>query len=326
MVILRTEEGQSQDIAGGTGSTSQDFKDFLEQSQGAGALTFTADTFNPELLAQQSVTGGGQPFVYRYFPGNAPLYGVNPATEGGVGAEGRWSGRGYISNTAQLGGTSSLDDYNAEFIAKAHDDPDFRKWVTQRAWAWGTNVISQDGTFNQNAAFSWWVTLGERVAMNPSIRDSMTPEEYADGIYMRMGGDEAFAQSPAGIMFESGTTDPPITTSTSTETAEYNPEEIEAGIDDLAKRLLGRMASDRELARYRQTIRNFIMNNPTIRTVTTDRTDPLNVKETSEVQAGATAASALGVLGSQIERGSEGSAYRAGKMLEEAMMLMDRGL
>ena len=105
-----------------------------------------------------------------------------------------------------------------------------------------------------------------------------------------------------------------------------NKAAAEGAVDQLARGLLGRMANDTELAKYRKQINAFLKSNPNVRTEVQDATDPSNIKVTSSEKAGATPTDAASVLEMKLRRGSEGMAFNVGQMFEEALARADRNL
>lgn len=305
-----------QDISGGSGTT--DLPD-IPTGQAAVEAALEAAMKKAAAAREQETSSAG--WVYRTLPGTPEPWiryetpTVNPSSPG--------------LNTYMVEGKGkqkSVDDYAAEYWKRVQDDPAFEQWIIQRAWAFGADVIDKDGRFNVNQGFTFWGWLGNAVSSNPMIRDTQTPEMYADSRYNTVGGDAKFQEyaKSTGIGVDENAN--PIKTTTSIYRTKANPEVVNAGVDQLARSLLGRMASEKEMARYRKQINSFLASNPTVSTQTIDSTDPNNVKMSTSTKEGASASEAMSVLEMRMRRGSEGMAFNAGKMIEDAMMRMDRGL
>jgi hypothetical protein len=218
-----------------------------------------------------------------------------------------------------------LVSFEGEY-AKNIENPGFESWLVTRGWAFGRNLITKDGRFNASAGREFWNWLGEVVSKNPETQKSVTPEQYADGRYQGLGGDAAFQQ--AGGAAAAAATNP-IHTSTS-RSVSYNTmpgQAAEAAVDELARGLLGRMASNKELARYRKQINGFLKANPSISTSTSvSNSDTNTTTSSSTSKSGATPSDAVNILEMRMRRGSEGMAFNAGKMIEDALTGIDKGL
>jgi len=214
----------------------------------------------------------------------------------------------------------SIEDFEGEYAEKV-EDPAFQRWLSDRAWSmgWPTLIDSESGLFDYATGARFWSWLGNLVASNPTVAEGTTPEQYADARYAAAGGDQARddAYAAATKVEEQN----PITTLTQRSSTTIPGAVAEAGVDQLARALLGRMASDKELSRYRNTINKFLADNPSVSVTTRDATDPDNVKMTTETQQGASASDAFNVLEQRLSRGSEGRAFSVGKMLETAFLM-----
>lgn len=317
-------ETDPQDISGG--STGDQLRSALgdaastAQERANAAYESTARTGGGGTFGEPTTSPSGDPWVWRRLP--SASWQTFP-TQADTLSMGR------VRKTADGGKVASPEEFAGEFLKRLYDDENkkFEQWVIQRAWATtGSAPLDSDGRFSIPKALDWWKNLGATIAASPGIRDDMTPEQWADSIYQQVGGDDAFQQYADASGIGTDEEQNPITTQTNVYRTKANPEVVNARADELAQALLGRMASKAELARYRKTINSFLAKNPTVQTMTTDRTDPDNVKMTSSVKEGASTADALSVLEMKMRRGSEGMAFNAGKMIEDAMMMMDRGL
>jgi accessory colonization factor AcfC len=206
------------------------------------------------------------------------------------------------------------------------NDPTFRDWLSRRSLiVFGKDLYDEKGQFDTLAGEQAWTQFGVWTAANPDIQESVTPEKYADMLYNTYGGDAAYDR----LMEEKAKANEkenPITRRTTVSSMTMNKQAAEAAVDDLARGLLGRMASGAELARYRKQINAFLKANPNVRTEVQDATDPNNIKVTSNEKAGATPTDAANVLEMKLRRGSEGMAFNVGQMFEEALAGMDRNL
>lgn len=115
---------------------------------------------------------------------------------------------------------------------------------------------------------------------------------------------------------------PPITTEKHVSRTTINPLAANAATDQMAQALLGRMATKKEMARYRAVMNGILKSNPTVSTVRRDATDPYNVKVTTTTKDGASAADAQAAAQMRMQRSSEGMAFNAGKMFEQALRMM----
>lgn len=223
--------------------------------------------------------------------------------------------------------TKPYSQYSAEFQEKLLEDPiGFQKWLSSRAAAFNVDLIDKDGNFDVKGGENFWSYIGGLVAMNPTLRSKMMPETYADQRYLQMGGDAAYE---AYLQTKAVAKDNPIYTSTSSSTS-YNlmPDQAaEAAVDQLASSLLGRMASEKEMNRYRKQINAFLKANPSKSSSTTVSNSDTNTSDTTSTsKSGASPSDALAILEQKIKRGSEGMAFNAGQLIESAMSTMDRGL
>jgi hypothetical protein len=222
-----------------------------------------------------------------------------------------------------------LDDYNAEFWNR-WEDPNYQTWLLSRLVATGR---AKAGVTGPQEAYAGWVQIGEEAAKAPGWKG--TPEQllefYATGkVIDQTAIDKAMENGDLATMPDGSIADPngvaaapnPIQTSRSVSTATINPLAANAAIDQLAQSLLGRMASDKELARYRKTMNKIMSSNPTVNTRTVDSTDPDNVQITEHTKDGASAADAQSALQFKLQRGSEGMAFNVGKNFEQALRMM----
>lgn len=222
----------------------------------------------------------------------------------------------------------TVDEFAVEYTKKVQD-PAFREWEQQRAWAlgYGTLIDPTTKSFDVAKGQAFWGYLGSLVGQNPAVAEKMTPEQYADLAFYKAGGTDAYeehrkAQEEIDQQEEERN---PISTSTSTSTnyVRVTPEAAEAAVDQLARSLLGRMASDTELARYRKQINAFLKANPSVsKSTTVSNSDTQTSETTTTSHTGASASDAYNALQMRISRGSEGRAYEVGKMFEEALSKM----
>ena len=293
----------SQEQEGATGTGDQSAEQIAAESEGS---------VNPF---------GGEPWVLR-----------SPRTEYKIpyGATNPYAGapaKGYTSgiNAPTVGGASTLDLYAAEYQKRILDDKDgtFKDWLSKRAAVlFGKDLYDEKGQFNMLEGGNVWAQFGAYTSANPYLQESLTPEQYADQMYEQNGGDTTYDAWTA----EKEKANNPIRRRTETYTSTMNPEAAEAAVDDLARALLGRMGSSKELERYRKQINAFLKSNPTVRTSIEDSTDPANVVASTVTKEGASPQDALSVLEMKMRRGSEGMAFNVGQMFEEALTKMDRGL
>lgn len=233
---------------------------------------------------------------------------------------------GYQREDKTVYKPAALDDYSGEYWTKVNDDK-FQLWMRQRASIFGVDLLDKDGRFDYLKGAQVWAQFGSIVASNAQLRSTMTPEQWADMQYQKVGGDNAFAAYQEALAAESAAAQRnPITTTTETAYTTMNKGAAEAQVDQLARALLGHLATEKQLAHYRGVINSFLRANPSVRTTTTDATDPDNVKVTSKTKDGASAQDAVNMLEMKLRRGSEGMAFNAGKMIEDALAMMDRGL
>lgn len=227
------------------------------------------------------------------------------------------------------------DAYAAEYWEYVAKDPVRRRWWAQRAITMGlvefdpeAKDLVAEKEFAGGAIYRLWQATGETVRLNP-VLNQMTPEEYVDGYYNRLGGDEAFEAAKAATLKKIPS---PIqtTTQTSTNTFTMSRPEAEAAADQIAINLLGHMATSAQLRQARSVMNGILKANPTVSTTTTvsDQTDPNNPNITSSTSTkqGASPVDAANAYEMKIRRSSEGMAYGVGKLMEDAMMRLDRGL
>lgn len=238
--------------------------------------------------------------------------------------------RYYTPTTAQTGAfeTSSsgavptladLDAYDGEYASRLND-ADFRSWMTRMATVlWGMDPTKDADLLDKG--FSLWQYAGKMVGANPSLRDSVKPEEWLETQYRLTGGDQLYEKYLA-LAKKNAQEPPPITTETSTQTYSITAAQAQGIADDMSRQLLGRMASDAELKKARGAMQKLLT--ATVTKTTTDRTDPYNVKVSSSTQAGVGPQDAAAILEMRMRRGSEGMAFSAGKMFEEALLKMGR--
>jgi hypothetical protein len=229
--------------------------------------------------------------------------------------------------------TAALTEYNAEFFSR-WADPNFQTWLTSRMAAMGVKDRSAEG------AYSFWVTSGEKVS-NASGGQSPsgftgTPEQYIE--YMANGGrfvtlDQVEADIAAGAMaigpdgvpvdpFATDVAQSPIQTTTQRNFATINPQAANAMVDDLSRALLGRMATEKEMKKLRGAMNKYLAKNPTVTKTITDSTNPDDVVMTTNTTDGASAADAQAAAEMKMRRSSEGQAFNAGKMFEDAFRMM----
>lgn len=223
---------------------------------------------------------------------------------------------------------SSLDRFTGEFQRRVMEDKDgkFTNWLSSRsALLFGDDLRDKDGKFDFIKGADAWGKFGFYTAGNPYLQERLTPEEYADQMYEKAGGDSAL-EAFNKVKAEATAAENPIRTTKTVTTSTMNNAAAEAAVDDLARGLLGRMGGDKELARYRQQINAFLKANPTITTEVADATDPANVRVTNTRREGASSEDAVNVLEMKMRRGSEGMAFNVGQMFDEALVKMDRGL
>lgn len=115
---------------------------------------------------------------------------------------------------------------------------------------------------------------------------------------------------------------PPITSQTNVNTVTMSREAAYAAADQIAQALLGRMASNKEMAIARKAMNRVLAKNPTKTTTTRDATDPDNVHVSTHTSEGASPSDAADFYRMQVQRSSEGMAFNAGKMIEQAMRMM----
>lgn len=204
-----------------------------------------------------------------------------------------------------------LSVYEGEYGEKVND-PVFRDWLLRRGVVLaGMNPDDPDFL---SKGLSLWRTAGAMVAANPTLRGSITPEEWLDGQYRLRGGDSAYETLLKTLKPN------PVTRNVSTQTYTVTAAQAQGVIDDLSQSLLGRMASDAELKRARAVMQKLLT--PTVTTTVQDATDPNNVQTTSHTKAGVGPGEAQAILRMRMQRGSEGMAFNVGSMFENALRRM----
>ena len=204
-----------------------------------------------------------------------------------------------------------LSVYEGEYGEKVND-PVFRDWLLRRGVVLA-GMDPEDPDF-LSKGLSLWRTAGAMVAANPTLRGSVTPEEWLDGQYRLRGGDSAYETLLKTLKPN------PITRNVSTQTYTVTAAQAQGVIDDLSQSLLGRMASDAELKRARAVMQKLLT--PTVTTTVQDATDPNNVQTTSHTKAGVGPGEAQAILRMRMQRGSEGMAFNVGSMFENALRRM----
>lgn len=222
----------------------------------------------------------------------------------------------YRKDTPAKDNTSTIDDFNAEFFEK-WNTPEFQTWLTSRMVAMGERDTST------RSAYAFWVTMGEQTAKARGTQWS--PEQYIEfmangGLYKGLDEIESEMAAGAPVLDENG--EPlinPIQTQTSVRYNDMNPLAANTAIDEMSMALLGRMATKAEMKRLRGVINGILKKNPDVATTTTDSSDPDNVTSTTTTDAGMSAGEAVEAVQMKMLRSSEGQAFNAGKLLEEAM-------
>lgn len=222
------------------------------------------------------------------------------------------------------------DQYAAEYWTKAMKDPKKRQWLADRGLVlWSGITADPNSPYGvataefQTSLYNMWKWAGDQVQLDPSLKD-MTPEQLLDALYQQAGGDNALAVAKAEKN--------PITTTTarSVSSATMSQAEANAIADQVAMATLGRMASDAEMKRARKAMNALMKANPTVSTTTTvsDQTDPNNpqINSTTHTQEGVSAQTAQAAYEQKLRRSSEGMAFGVGKLMEQAMAGLDRGL
>lgn len=216
--------------------------------------------------------------------------------------------------------TKPLTGFNAEFFER-WSDPNFQTWLTSRMTALGAKDVSTQ------SAYTFWVNSGEQTQKARGTQ--WTPEQYIE--YMANGGrlrtvDEVNADIASGSALlgvdGQSLTPSPITTQTSVSTANMNAKAAAAAIDQIAQGVFGRMASKAEMKRFSGAINKMLRENPTVVTSTRDETNPNDVKVTNSEKAGLSPSDATQVMEMRMRRSSEGMAFGAGKMIEDALRMM----
>lgn len=242
------------------------------------------------------------------------------------------SGR-KVAPTLHAPKTATVSSYQQEFIEK-WQDPKFKSWFVSRAVAAG--LVSNPATASIDDYWTAWNAVGTKAASMPGW--SGTPEQLLefmasgkqfgpDSVKSAIAKGEALIDPLTGQPYgnASGVTAAavnPIQTSTSTSYASINPLAARSAINDLSKALLGRMATNAEIARYRKAMNGILKSHPTVTTTTTDATDPNNVKTSSSTKDGASATDAVNAMQDRVEQSSEGRAFGVGKAFEEALRMM----
>jgi hypothetical protein len=227
--------------------------------------------------------------------------------------------------------TAPLSSYNAEFFTR-WSNPNFQTWITSRMAALGVKDRSVENARN------FWVAYGEQTSKAPGFKG--TPEQYIE--YMANGGryvqssqveadmaNGAMAIDPATGLPVDGMSgvegEPwvnPIQKQTTVSRTTINAADANAAVDEFSRALLGRMATEKEMGRLRKVMGKYLSAHPDVRTEVRDATNPDDVRTTVNTKAGASAADAQKVVEMQMRRGSEGMAFNAGKMFEDALRMM----
>lgn len=206
---------------------------------------------------------------------------------------------------------STLSSFIGEYSNLMRKDS-FQEWMRKMTTVLGGG-ISEDrpGDLLQKGQ-NLWEFAGKMVAANPTLRRSMTPEEWLEQQYEMAGGDALYKK----IKAESN----PITHERTVQTQTVTTAQAQAFIDDMSNALLGRLANDAELKRARKAVQRLMT--PTVTNTTRDATDPANVQVTSKTKTGVSASDAAEVLAMRMRRSSEGTAFRAGTMFNDALSKM----
>lgn len=219
---------------------------------------------------------------------------------------------------ADMPAVAPLSKYSGEYPEKLSDAA-FRDWMTRRATVLKGMDPTEAGRGLLSQGFDLWNLAGQMVAMNPVLQRTLKPEEWLEQRYIEAGGDamyEKFAAEAAKSAAERS----PITTTTSTQTYRITAAQAQGIADEMSRNLLGRMASDAELKKARGAMQKLLT--ATVQTSTTDATDPANVRVTTSVKAGVQPQDAAAILEMRMRRSSEGMAFSAGKMFEDALAKM----
>lgn len=219
--------------------------------------------------------------------------------------------------------------YEAEYWEQAIKDPAKRMWLAKRAIMLGFAkydpksewLVSEDA-FTKGGVYQMWKQAGDIVQMNPTL-NQMTPEEYLDSMYGRLGGDQGLQ---TGIDSAKAAEPNPIQKTTQVSKYSMSSEQAAAIADQVATAALGRMASEGEMAKARKAMNRLMAANPTVSTTVSDATDPNNVKVSQSTKAGVGPDTAAQAYEMKMKRSSEGMAFNVGKLMETAMSQMDRGL
>ena len=206
------------------------------------------------------------------------------------------------------GNSTTLSSFVGEY-ANLMQKGSFREWMLKM-----TTVLGGMGPETKPGALltagqNLWEFAGKMVAANPVLRRSMTPEEWLEQQYELAGGDAVYEKVKS-----------PITRETTTYTQTVTSAQAQAFIDDMSEALLGRLANDAELKRARKAVQKLMT--PTVTTSVRDATDPANVRSTSHTKTGVSASDAADVLAMRMKRSSEGTAFRAGNMFNDALAKM----
>lgn len=251
-----------------------------------------------------------------------------PQTIYGAGADPRLQGPNAPKMPGQQERLNS-QLYEAEYWEQAIKDPAKRMWLAKRAIMLGfakydpkSEWLVAEEAFTQGGVYQMWKDAGSIVQMNPTL-NSMTPEEYLDSLYGRMGGDQGF-QSAAEA--QKALEPNPIQKTTQVSKYSMSSEQAAAIADQVATAALGRMASEGEMAKARKAMNRLMAANPTVSTTVSDATDPNNVKVSTNTKSGVGPDTAAQAYEMKLKRSSEGMAFNVGKLMETAMSQMDRGL
>lgn len=224
---------------------------------------------------------------------------------------------------------ANAQQYEAEYWEEAIKDPAKRMWLAKRAIMLGFAkydptsqwMVSEDA-FTKGGVYQMWKQAGDIVQMNPTL-NQMTPEEYLDSMYGRLGGDQGLQ---TGIDAQKALEPDPIQKTTQVSKYSMSSEQAAAIADQVATAALGRMASEGEMAKARKAMNRLMAANPTVSTTVSDATDPNNVKVSTNTKSGVGPDTAAQAYEMKLKRSSEGMAFNVGKLMETAMSQMDRGL
>jgi hypothetical protein len=224
---------------------------------------------------------------------------------------------------------ANAQQYEAEYWEEAIKDPEKRMWLAKRAIMLGfakydptSQWMVAEDAFTKGGVYQMWKQAGEIVQMNPTL-NQMTPEEYLDSMYGRLGGDQGLQ---TGIDSAKAAEPNPIQKTTQVSKYSMSTEQAAAIADQVATAALGRMASEGEMAKARKAMNRLMAANPTVSTTVSDSTDPNHTKVSTNTKAGVGPDDAAAAYEMKMKRSSEGMAFNVGKLMETAMSQMDRGL